>query len=285
MKSAELVSDWLIGYPPATRTGYRTDIDMFAKWIEFNLEKDPIDADRADIQRWLANLADQGFAPSTVRRKASAVWSFFNYAVQEKLREHNPADNLRRPKGESAPQRGLLIEQARALISAAESHSSAAHALVWLMAGAGLRVTEACRARLEDINDVGYLSVTVKGGHTQLKPLSAPVSEAITAAADSRESGPVLMNRDGNPLSRRRAWELMERLTTSVGIESCTPHTLRHTAATLALEAGASVEDVKELLGHRSLETTLRYIENRDVLGGAAKAADRLGAVLSEEKT
>ena len=73
----------------------------------------------------------------------------------------------------------------------------------------------------------------------------------------------------------------MEEVTREAGIEDCTPHTLRHTTATLALPDGVPVEDVKELLGHKRLETTLRYIQNRDVLGGARRAAERLGSALA----
>jgi integrase/recombinase XerC len=147
------------------------------------------------------------------------------------------------------------------------------------MAGAGLRVAEASSANIEDLKD-GLLTVTVKGGHRQTKPLSLPALQAARAAIGDRTEGPILTNRDGARLSRRRAWELIERLATSAGIKSCTPHTLRHTAATLALAAGAQVQDVQALLGHRSIETTLHYIRNRDVLGGAADAARRLGNLL-----
>ena len=272
----DLVSDWLIGYPARTKREYRADFDQYTEWLA---STDPLDADRARIQRFLAHLGDQDLSDATIRRKSSAISSFYTYAVQEKRLEHNPAALLRRPKGESAPRRGLEVDQAHQLIAAARTHSRSAHALIWLMAGAGLRISEACGALIEDLKD-DLLTVTVKGGHRKIKPLSVPVLTAVTTAIADRDHGPILTNRDGNPLSVRRASALIEELTGRAGLTDCTAHTLRHTAATLALAAGVPIQDVKELLGHRSLETTLLYIRNRDILGGTRNAAQALGDVL-----
>jgi len=274
--SGGLVSDWLMAYPSTTRDSYRRDIDQFGVW----LEKDLLEATRNDVQRWLAYLRDRlDRTPATVRRKASALTSFYDYCVQERHLSQNPCEHIRRPRGENAPKRGLPIDQAQELIKAARDRSTAAHALIWLLAGAGVRVAEACRARIEDLNG-SFLTVRVKGGDSQIKPLSRPVLEAVLAAVGDRTEGAIVLNQNHRPMSKRTAWRVVEELTAQLKIENCTPHTLRHTAATLALAAGAPVEDVKELLGHKRLETTLRYVQNRDALGGARKAADRLGAAL-----
>ena len=103
----------------------------------------------------------------------------------------------------------------------------------------------------------------------------------MTEAIGPRTKGPILTNRDGRPLSRRRAWAHIRDLSARLDLHQCTPHTLRHTAATLALEGGASVQDVQQLLGHASLETTLRYIQHRDIAAGTRDAAGHLAAVLT----
>lgn len=281
-ENTHLITDWLISYPTKTRAGYRIDFTQFTKWLEERGH--PIDElliiDRPTIQRWLGHLLDTGRQPSTIRRKASAVWSFYNYAVEEKLIDHNPAEHLRRPKGDPVPKLGLDLEDAQHLLNVARAHSKPAHALIWLMMGLGLRVTEACSATIEDLAE-NLLTVTVKGGHRKIKPLGPGAHAAITAAIADRTEGPILLNRDKNPLSQRRAWELTIRLASKAGIKNCTPHTLRHTAATLALAAGAPVQDVQQLLGHRSIETTLRYIQGRDILGGTTGAANLLDTTLN----
>lgn len=275
--TSDLIADWLIPYPQNSRDAYRRDVHQFAEWL---VDTDLLDARRTNVQRWLAHLIDADLTAATVRRKASALSSFYEYAAAEDLIGHSPCEHIRRPKGESAAKLGLPLDKAQALIATAKAHSRTAHALVWLMAGAGLRVTEACTARIDALAG-NLLTVTVKGGHTQTKPLSAPVLTAVTAAVRNRTEGPILTNRDGAPLTRPRAWELVGRLAATAGIDDCTPHTLRHTAATLALDAGVPVQDVKELLGHRSIETTLRYIRNRDSDRATRQAADRLGHALA----
>lgn len=276
----EIASDWLIRFNSGSRSQYRHGLNQYVEWLDGT---DPLEVRRATVQRYVAHLVDHGYADATVRAKTSAVASFYKYAMQEKAIEVNPATDLKRPAGEGEVKRGLPRDQALQLLATARDHSPTAHALIWLMAGVALRVAEACNAQLEDLNRAEQLlTVTVKRGHRRTKPVTGPVLAAITTAAAARTTGPILTNRDGNPLTRVRAWELTERLAAEAGIEHCSPHVLRHTAATLALEAGAPVQDVKELLGHRSLETTLRYIHNRDILGGTRKAAELLADALTD---
>lgn len=275
-----LINTWLIPYPANTRADYRRHLDQFVAWLG---DLEVLDAKRADIQRWLAHLLDDlKSPPSTVRTKSSAISSFYRYLVQENILISSPMEFVRRPKGDSAPKLGLPLDQARHLIADAEEHSRSAAALVWLMMGAGLRVTEACTARIEDLQG-DLLTVTVKGGHLHTRPLSPPVLEAVHHAIGDRTNGPIVLNHNHQPLTRQRAWELIERLAGEAGIDNCTPHTLRHTAASLALAAGARIEDVKELLGHRSIETTLRYVRNRQVLDAATNAATHLSGALGSK--
>jgi site-specific recombinase XerD len=274
-----LIADWLAAYPSGTRRGYTTDITQFLAYLDIK-NMGLLAVTRPVVQRWLAGLLETGLAEATVRRKASAVSSLFDYLTAEGIVDSDPTDLLRRPKGEGPQKLGLTATQARVLIAAARTRSSATHALVWLMVGIGLRIAEACTARLEDITD-DVLTVTVKGGHRQAKPLSPPVLEAIRRTVGDRKDGPILLTSDGRPLSRRAGWEVIVELAASVDIEKCTPHTLRHTAATLALEAGAPVQDVQQLLGHRSIDTTLRYIAGRNVRTATAAAAELLGDTLT----
>ncbi len=276
----DLVIEWLIGYPPATRRSYRSDIIQYIAWLDANDHGGLLEVTRGTIQRFLGYLSDNDYQPATIQRKTSAVASFYNYAVEEKILEHNPAEHVRRAKGGSVPKPALDADQIRSLIAAAREHSPSAHALVCLMAGVGLRVAEACSASIEDLNG-DLLTVTVKGAAQQVKPLEEPTLGAVTEAIGPRSKGPILTNRDGRPLSRKRAWALIITLAARCGLDQCTPHTLRHTAATLALEGGASVQDVQQLLGHASLETTLRYIQHRDIAGGTREAARHLAAVLT----
>ncbi len=278
MDENQLISDWLIGSRARTRRDYRTDIAQFQDFID----KPILEGTRTDIKRWLAHLGDLGRSDSTIRRKASAVSSFYTEQVREGRIAANPAEAIKRPGGESDPRQGLPLDQAHRLIAAAREHSRPAAALIGLTAGVGLRINEALSARIEDLRGE-ELTVMVKGGHRQTKPLSPPVLAAIQSQIGDRETGPIVTHHNGTTMSYSTAWRLVNELATKAAIDDISPHVLRHTAATLALAAGARTEDVQELLGHRSIETTLGYLRGRDKRAGARSAAQLLGETLYKD--
>lgn len=279
-----LVSDWLIEFTSQdTRNTYRRAVLQFADFLNADTVDDLLEVTRQDVRRWVAHLSER-MRDQSVRSKVSAVSTFYKHLVAEGMVEASPVESVRRPKGESEPRLGLTLGRARAVIAAAEQHSARALALVWLMAGAGLRVEEACSARIEDLAG-DLLTVTVKGGHRQIRPLSPPALQAVEEATEGRDKGPIVTNRDGDAMRPWSAQDLIAALGRDAGLEErLYPHILRHTCATLALEAGAAVEDVSALLGHKSIETTLRYIRNRDVVGGTRLAAGRLASALTGEE-
>lgn len=283
-----LIADWLVEFPSkTTRSTYRLAVTQFAA----SLDGDVLEATRADVRHWIASLTNSDLKDSTVRVKASAVSSFYSHLRIEGLIEFNPAEDVKRPQGESEPRLGLTLDDARRLIAEAEAHSKMASALVWLMSGAGLRVEEACSARIEDLSG-DLLTVRVKGRHRQIKALSEEVLVAVLAVIGDRTTGAVVIDGDGREVKPWKAQRLIAELGARAGIvERVHPHLLRHTAATLAIEqagevcdacgrAGIPIEDVSALLGHRQIETTLKYVRGRDVMGGTRAAAASLGKVL-----
>lgn len=275
------LADWLIRFRGESRSAYRRDVRQFTAW----LGRDPTTARRADVQRWISHLSESGLSDPTVRRKASSLSSFFTYLAEEKVIDHNPAALVRRPQGETATRLGLTADEARRVIEAAQQHSRMATALIALQLGVGLRITEACTAKIADLDrSAGHLTVTVKRGHRRVKPLPPWVLEAVTATIGDRTEGPILLTGSGRPVSRIRGWEFVKTLVETAGIDRpVTDHELRHTCATLALDAGASLEDVSALLGHKSLDTTARYIRGRDEIAGMRKAAAALARILLGE--
>lgn len=275
-ETRELIADWLIRFRPGTRDGYRRDLDQFTKW----LEKDPLVATRGEIQRWINHLTEATrLADTTVRRKASSVTSFLDYALSERAIDHNPAKDTKRPKGDTTRRKGLDLVQAQALLAAAEQHSKSATALIWLFIGNGLRASEACSAEISDL-DGDLLTTNVKGGGRHLQPLEPQVLTAVRAAIGDRTEGRIIRNRDSRPLTRGTSWALVKKLAANAGIKNLTQHELRNSAAAIGLAAGASIEDVQQLLGHKDIRTTERYIRNRDLTQSARKAAHHVANAL-----
>jgi integrase/recombinase XerD len=143
----------------------------------------------------------------------------------------------------------------------------------------GLRVDELAAADVTDLgHDRGHriLTVTRKGGRRAtvvLPPATAAAMDAYLtdrAAGTGRPAeGPLLATASGGRLDQAALWKLVRRLARAAGIPSwarLSPHSLRHTAITLALDAGAHLRDVQDFAGHRDPRTTRRYDRARDTL-------------------
>lgn len=255
---------WLDRFPPTTRDAYARDFEQFARWYG----ADPIAATRADIQEWMSYLRSADRKSPTIRRKVSAISSFFEFCLSEDLVRRNPAAATRRPKEGNAARLGLTDDETRRLLAAANDDSLTAYTLIALLVTTGLRITEACNANLEDLGtDGGHttIAVTRKGGRTSRVVVPPGALRAIQELAAGRTEGPAAPDENGRRLYRQKASKILERCATKAGIPAVSPHRLRHTAATLAIQRGATLEKVQAMLGHADPKTTQRYIASLDV--------------------
>jgi site-specific recombinase XerD len=182
---------------------------------------------------------------------------------------------------------GLDRDHARALVAAADTDTGAqalrTAAVVRLLLHNALRVDEACAADIADLGeDCGHrvLRVVRKGGRKAKIPLTPATVAALEAyladrarragAGEWRQlSGPLLATATGGRLRQSHLWELVRRLARAAGVgawEQLSPHSLRHSAITFALDAGASLRDVQDCAGHKDPRTTRRYDHSRDSL-------------------
>lgn len=262
-----------------TRDAYRVDLRSWLHWCKVQ-EVDPLQATRAKLRAWQIQ-EEKGKAPSTGARGTATVRSFYRYLMQEDLLARNPAEHLQTPKvspdTHTAP---LTPQQTARLLEVAKAHSATARRLVALLLGCALRISEAVEATTEDVttkDEHRVLKVLGKGSRLRLVPLSPLVLELLAPFPDS---GPLITGPQGGPLDRRNAARLLRTLEPLALIppKQLRPHVLRHTAATLALDSGAPVQKVADLLGHATPSTTMRYEQSREKLSGSA--AYLLGSVL-----
>jgi site-specific recombinase XerD len=259
-----------------TAIAYARDIEAFASSIEKRRGRAPRvgDLDVREVRAHLAELHGE-LAASSIGRKLSALRTFAEFCRREQLLEENAVALIRRPKvGRKLPV-ALPVEDIGTLIDAPQRPGAIGlrdRALLEVLYGAGLRVSEAVALDLEDLRQDGEkLTVRVrsgKGGKQRLVPLGrkAAVALAEWLAVRSellRPKSPVaavFLGHRGARLSTRVARELVYRRCEETGARAVVgPHGLRHSFATHLLQSGCDLRTIQSLLGHASLSTTQRY--------------------------
>jgi integrase/recombinase XerC len=250
------------------------------------------EVEAAEVRAFLA-FRRQGarpLSPRSISQTLSAVRSFHRF-LDRRLGIANAALALvRGPRIKPGAPRPVSEDQARGLISEAELdpdrepwENARDAALVTLLYGCGLRISEALSLTAAEVPLGSSLRVTGKGSKTRVTPVLPQVAEAIDAYARQlpfavEPDQPLFRAKRGGPFSPRHAQALMQRLRGRLGLPpSATPHALRHSFATHLLGAGADLRSIQELLGHASLSTTQRYtaVDAAGLLAAYAKAHPR----------
>jgi len=258
-----VVAGFLAGYSGNTRLAYQQDISVFGLWCDrHNLGV--MDVRRSHLELFARSQEADGMAKATIARRLSTMTSFYRYCVEEELIVRSPALNVRRPKlRQESTMSGLDRNELGAFLIDAGLSGGRDHALACLLGLNGLRVSEALGA---DITDMGMerghhtLRITRKGGKTELIPLAPRTARTLYFAVGTREEGPIFTSSGGTRLNRHQASRIVRRLARLAGIEKrISPHSLRHSFITAALDAGVPLRDVQEAASHADPRTTMRY--------------------------
>jgi integrase/recombinase XerD len=255
-----------------TVNAYGTDLAAAARFF-LSLGLAQWDEARGDhLQQFRASLGPP-LAPTTARRKLSALRSLYKFLQKNRIALDTPlpsAAGIRLPKRVPKALPFAVLERLLSAPNTSTPYGLRDRALMELVYGAGLRVTEATTLRMEEVSlDTVSIRVTGKRGKTRLIPLpSGTLTWLVRYLTDARSqllkrpSPRVFVADRGGPLSRQRAFNILADLATKAGIEHhVSPHVLRHTYAVHLLEGGADLRAVQELLGHASLETTQVYTQ------------------------
>ena len=265
----------LTGSAPATVRAYRTDLDGFISFAGRAGCQGPGEVDRLLLRRYLAQLQTRGYERTSIARKASALRRYFSWCRRRGVIAEDPARRLSAPTGSgrlpqvlSAAELVVLLEApATDALGDARRRALAQRddAVLELLYGSGLRVSECCGLELTSIDHRRTeLRVWGKGGKERLVPMSEPAAIALgrylaegRAALADPDSPPtaVFLNTRGRRLSPRDVRRILERRSPV----PTHPHALRHSFATHLLDGGADLRVVQELLGHASLKTTQIY--------------------------
>ncbi len=258
-----------------TRRVYAADLQQFAAFYRGPLPDITVDVLRAFFATWIS------LSPATRARKQAALASFLAWAYRHDLVLMNPMAKIDRVKLDRPSPRGLERTQVEAILASIPPARRRDRLLFRLMYETGLRVSEALSLYVEDVDltpDDEHLHVVGKGGRRRTVLLDDPVVVAQLRAylkTTRYQRGPLFRaekNGRGGALRYQSVHTRWASYCKQAGVV-CTLHQLRHTHATELVNAGVSLATIRKRLGHKNLQTTLRYAEQSD---GTADAEIRV---------
>ncbi len=254
-----------------TVEAYGRDLAGFVSHLE-GIGKEVTDVTPDLISDYMGFLA-RTLSRATVARKTSSVKMFFRFLASEGIIPTNPARLISTPKlGRRLP--GVLsLQEVERLLSEPDTSTTKGlrdRAMLEVLYGAGLRVSELVGLKVSDINlEAGFLKTMGKGQKERVVPLGAKAIEAVKEYLASarplllRKARPtsfLFLNSRGRPLSRQGFWKIIKQYAREAGIgRRLSPHSLRHSFASHLLEGGADLRSVQMLLGHADIATTQIY--------------------------
>jgi integrase/recombinase XerD len=235
---------------------YLSHVRRYLEWCDQSRMRPGVESAR----RFIVGLAGRK-APNTVHLYTNALRCYFRFLGQE-LDIVPPPLDYKLPKPLSRDEWDTLVNHLNSVINASlvprrtRSEALAVKALVYLLGGAGLRISEAVGMRVEDVDfDNRRVRVVGKGRQEALVPVEDAVLDAIGEYIARLEIKDELFPGWTAGAARHKLTKMAEWAGVKV-----TPHALRHTAATELLRLGAGLYDVSRFLRHRRIETTTRYI-------------------------
>lgn len=266
----------LAGAADNTITAYRGDVAEFLSFMTLHhgapqglgaLERITVQ----DMRAWMAQARGSGTGARSLARKLSAVKSFYRWLAEREGFEPTAVLSTRAPKFTRKLPRPLAEDAARAVIDTVELQSRtpwiAARdvAVVTLLYGCGLRISEALGLTGADAPLPATLRIVGKGGKERVVPVIPAAQGAVAAylrlcpyPPDPDE--PLFRGARGGALNPRAIQTAMAQTRMQLGLPAtATPHALRHSFATHLLAAGGDLRTIQELLGHASLSTTQTY--------------------------
>lgn len=263
-------------YSEFTRRAYAIDLAQFEDFLSKRDEQSTgiLAAQKNDIRAFISTLLTTGTSRNSVARKLSAIRSYYRFQRKIGVIQSNPSQNLQAPKLMKKLPGFLTVPEALRLLDApdpSEPEGLRDRAILEIIYGTGVRLRELTGMNLPDIDFAnGLIRVLGKGSRERLVPLGRQAAKTLKAylrvrpyfmvGPENRSAEAVFLRKGGDRITPRQVqYRVMKYLKGISSTDSKSPHVLRHSFATHLLDAGADLEAVRDLLGHKSLSTTQIY--------------------------
>src|SRR5215217_6382643 len=255
-------------FSPQTIKAYMGNLEQFIQWLKTRrVDWDiPYRIERINIVEFINFLAAQKASAETRKRKLATIRGFLKFLKDNQIIFGNPADTIEGPIREEREPAILLKTEYKALLQVAGGNPRD-FAIVMLFLQTGLRVSELVSLKLEDV-DFASRELTVlqgKGRKDRVVPLVDQAGTALKSYLAVRGGGTgydnVFLARNGTSMDVRTVRYRIHKYYEEAGIKkNASVHTLRHTFATHQIHNGLKLNQLKEVLGHRQMETTYKYV-------------------------
>lgn len=250
---------------------YERDYQRLKAYMEAH-GLDVVRASFDDLQAFVFDTFKDIASVRTQARLIAGIHSFYRFLLYHHYIEQDPSELLETPKKELHLPDVLSLEEIDKMIAQIDMSKSESHrnrAIIEMLYGSGLRVSELVNLRLSDIYlQEGYMRITGKGSKQRLVPISPVAAEwfgywmqdrgLLDIKAEATDIA--FVNRYGRQLTRAMIFTIIKTLARAAGIQkTISPHTLRHSFATHLLQNGADLRIIQQLLGHESISTTEIY--------------------------
>ena len=261
-------------FSPKTIDAYTFDLSQFCAFLgeKLGIEWSIENIDQDSIKMYIEHLVGKGNAPITRGRKLASLKSLFGYLLSQGRIKIDPTSQIRMPKRCDKESSYLSEEEYKRLLKAVKDNASRYYierdtAIVTMLIGTGLRLTEMVGLNVGDVAFTnGTIKVILKGRNERILPVSDSVVTVIKRYLKTREgvepSEPLFLSKRDRRIDTASVQHLVKKYLKQAQIEKdrLSPHMLRHSFAVALLKQGENVFTVQQLLSHRNIRTTEKYL-------------------------
>ena len=259
------------GLSPNSVAAYEQDLQRLKAYMDAH-GIDIVYATSDDLKAFLYDASKSISSVRTQARLIAGIHSFYRFLIYHNYIEQDPSELLESPKKERHLPEVLTLDEIDSMIAQLDMSKPESHrnrAIIEMLYGSGLRVSELVNLRLSDIyRQEGFMRITGKGSKQRLVPISPVADQWLEYWLEDRSqldikpeySDIVFLNRYGRQLTRAMIFTIIKTLAKQADIhKTISPHTLRHSFATHLLQNGADLRIIQDLLGHEDITTTEIY--------------------------